>query len=85
MEFELEMRKREDDTRRQDEKKWDRRCLENPAAILPKGLDAERKRYLFEQIRDFCKDECKDLVCPNVSGELSSPDPSKGIGRVCSL
>lgn len=35
-----------------------------PDLIPAPGLDAQRQWYLFDQIREFCKEECADLVCP---------------------
>lgn len=35
-----------------------------PPVIPPKGLDLQRQWYLYDQIRDFCKEEWKDEVCP---------------------
>ena len=35
-----------------------------PPVIPPQGLSQERKQYLFEKIREFCPEGCKDLVCP---------------------
>jgi len=35
-----------------------------PLVVPPAGIDATRRRYLFEQIREFCKEETMDLVCP---------------------
>ena len=35
-----------------------------PPVITPDGLSHERKLYLYNEIRNFCKDEFKDLVCP---------------------
>ena len=29
------------------------------------GLDAERKAYLFKEIREFCREDTKDVVCPD--------------------
>ena len=37
---------------------------ELPSIIEPNGLDAARKWYLYDQIRDYCSEETKDLVCP---------------------
>lgn len=31
------------------------------------GLDAKRQWYLFDQIRDFCTEETKDITCPRPS------------------
>lgn len=40
--------------------------------IQPMGLSYERKLYLYEQVRPFCAEDTKDVVCPlpskNVSG-----------------
>ena len=35
-----------------------------PPVILPPGLSYERQEYLYNEIREFCKEEVKDLVCP---------------------
>lgn len=35
-----------------------------PEEIKPTGLSPERKLYLYNEIREFCKEEVKDLVCP---------------------
>ena len=35
-----------------------------PVQIQPKGLDAKRKWYLFEEIHPFISEECRDLVAP---------------------
>ncbi|XP_011662879.2 uncharacterized protein LOC105437692 [Strongylocentrotus purpuratus] len=35
-----------------------------PPLIQPAGLDASRRKYLYEQIREFCTPETRDLVCP---------------------
>lgn len=37
---------------------------ELPTVIPPRGLSAERKWYLYEQIRPFCPEDDKDSVCP---------------------
>jgi len=38
-----------------------------PTAIPSKGLDLQRQWYLYEQIREFCKPDTQDLVCPRPS------------------
>lgn len=49
-----------------------------PTIIPPEGLSSQRQWYLYENIREFCKDECKDLVCP----KPDVPKPrGKGIRR----
>ena len=35
-----------------------------PTAIAPKGLDHQRKLYLFNDIRQFCKEGTEDLIAP---------------------
>ena len=35
-----------------------------PAALEPKGLDQQRKLYLFNEIRQFCKEGTEDLIAP---------------------
>ena len=38
-----------------------------PEIIEPKGLSLDRQWYLHDKIRQFCSDDCKDLVCPKPS------------------
>ena len=47
---------------------------ELPDVIVPPGLNVTRQWYLFEQIREFCKENCRDLVCPK-------PKTAKPTGR----
>ena len=35
-----------------------------PQIIPPAGLDSKRQWYLYNEIREYCTDETKDLVCP---------------------
>ena len=35
-----------------------------PPVIQPAGLDEVAEALLYEQIREFCKEETRDLVCP---------------------
>ena len=41
---------------------------EMPNKIKRKPVSLERREYLFKEIRQFCKDESKDLVCPKPTG-----------------
>ena len=43
---------------------WTPDSLELPLRITPEGLPAKRQWYLHDQIREFCRDDTKDLVCP---------------------
>lgn len=36
--------------------------LRNP--LCPKGLDQQRKQYLYNEIRQFCKEGTEDLIVP---------------------
>ena len=38
-----------------------------PDVLEPEGLSLTRQWYLYEQIREFCKDSCRDMVCPKPS------------------
>ena len=33
-----------------------------PPLLLPKGLSKERQWYLYDKIRRYCRNECKDLT-----------------------
>ena len=35
-----------------------------PSQIKPEGLSDERKRYLFHEIRQYCKSGTEDLMAP---------------------
>ena len=38
-----------------------------PEQLMPPGLSLEREWYLYDKIREFCPEECKDLVRPKPS------------------
>ena len=35
-----------------------------PPVILPAGLSRERQAYLYDKIREYCRPEVQDAVCP---------------------
>ena len=35
-----------------------------PDIVNPAGLSPYRQKYLYDEIRQFCKEDDKDLVCP---------------------
>lgn len=37
-----------------------------PNVIIPEGMSHQRKEYLYRNIRNFCKEEWKDILCPEV-------------------
>ena len=39
-----------------------------PPIITPAGLSDERVAYLHDKIREFCREEVQDLVCPAPMG-----------------
>ena len=43
---------------------WSPMPADLPPQIVPSGLPLERKWYLFDKIREYCPDPCRDLVCP---------------------
>ena len=47
---------------------WTPSPLELPPVIPPVGLSLERQTYLFEKIREFCRPEVRDEVCPRPAG-----------------
>ena len=35
-----------------------------PPLVAPRGLSAERQWYLYDRIRQFCPESCKNTTCP---------------------
>ena len=35
-----------------------------PPILQPEGLSATRQKYLYDEIRQFCEEEYKDITCP---------------------
>ena len=46
------------------DKTWRPSPNDLPPVISPAGLDAARQWYLHNEIREYCTEETKDLVCP---------------------
>ena len=42
-----------------------------PEPIIPPGLSLERQQYLYDKIREYCPEQCRDLVCPKPQYSLS--------------
>ena len=40
-----------------------------PDEIIPPGLSSERKKYLYDKIREFVPPELQDIVCPQPAQE----------------
>ena len=49
-----------------------------PSPKDPAGLTAERKKYLFHDIRQFVSDRYKDIVAPEPEPEQTDPIPRAG-------
>ena len=52
---------------------WEPVPRELPPILQPKGLSDERQWYLYEQVRQFCTDDCQDLVC----SRPATPNPKR--------
>ena len=46
---------------------------EVPPTVPPPGLSMERRKYLFDKIREFCPPDCQDIVCPEPVDDLTPP------------
>ncbi|KAK6186745.1 hypothetical protein SNE40_006023 [Patella caerulea] len=55
-----------------------------PPVIQPPGLDQKRQTYLYDQIRDFCDDESKDISCPKPCVETQDRRCRGGRAKGCS-
>lgn len=55
---------------------WHPHKKDLPEVIPPPGLSLERRKYLFEKIREFCPPQCQDIVCPEPIDD-SIPPTSK--------
>ena len=64
---EVSMRKTSDDSVMREQLLRDPTVIPSsslPAVVLPIGMSSQRQWYLYDKIRQFCPDECKDLTCP---------------------
>ena len=41
---------------------WKPQASDLPPEIPPPGLSLERQQYLYDKIREFCPEDCRDLV-----------------------
>ena len=54
---------------------WSPYARDKPPPTPPPGLSLERKKYLFDKIREYCREDTRDLVCPQPDSPLCcSPD-----------
>ena len=55
------------------DKEWQSAADDLPTAITPAGLPLARQLYLYEQIREYCRDGTGDLVLPKFTFGKSCP------------
>ena len=56
---------------------WQPDRKELPPIVPPSGLSLERRKYLFEKIREFCPRDCQDIVCPEPVDNATPPTPKR--------
>ena len=58
------------------DEEWEPTAHELPTAITPAGLPLARQLYLYQQIREYCRDGTEDLVYSNahLANHVHSPD-----------
>ena len=56
---------------------WQPAIKELPPIVPPPGLSMERRKYLFEKIREFCPRDCQDIVCPEPVEDATPPTPKR--------
>ena len=44
---------------------WSPSPVDKPPSITPASLSLERHKYLYDRIREYCREDTKELVCPN--------------------
>lgn len=50
-------------------------CLvRNLVVLQPEGLSDERKKYLFNEVREFVAEQYRDLVCPDPQDSVQTDE-----------
>ena len=52
---------------------WTPSPADRPPLKTPTGLSLERQKYLFTKIREYCREDSKDVVCPDPSLPIHHP------------
>ena len=52
---------------------WSPSQVDKPPLVPATGLSLEKRRYLFERIREYCREDCKDAVCSDPSLLIHQP------------
>ena len=50
-----------------------------PEVIQPEGLSLERKKYLYEKIREYVRPDCSNLVCPDPNYTSTSSNTTSSL------
>ena len=53
---------------------WNPSPVDKPSLIVPPGLSHERQKYLYEKIREYCREDVRDIVCPEPTIVHQPPD-----------
>ena len=54
---------------------WSPSLTQKPPSITPASLSLERRKYLYEKLREYCREDVKDHMCPNPHSPLHEPPP----------
>ena len=52
---------------------WSPSPADKPPLITPQGLSLERRKYLFQKIREYCREDDRDRVCPDPTTPSQEP------------
>ncbi|RZF45376.1 hypothetical protein LSTR_LSTR002819 [Laodelphax striatellus] len=54
-----------------------------PEEVIPEGMTQTRKEYLYKHIREYCKEQFKDVLCPQPEpapqNDLTTPDDPQSV------
>ena len=58
---------------------WSPAATDLPQRVTPSGLTPTRQMYLYQKIREYCPDECKDVTCPepNITSSKSASSTTR--------
>ena len=58
---------------------WSPLPSEKPPSVTPAGLFLERRKYLYEKIREYCREDVQDLICPDPHAPIHEPPSDDAI------
>ena len=58
---------------------WSPAATDLPQRVTPSRLTPTRQMYLYQKIREYCPDECKDVTCPepNITSSESASSTTR--------